>query len=78
MAGNGEEKLIRSELLSYIQCHLNRTVKNKMIEGAGCAFSEDAIIDSKIYLKESLVIKSSKLSLKEGVIARIKWKGSNP
>ena len=35
------EKLIRNEILCYIQCHLNRTVKSKIMECAGRGFSDD-------------------------------------
>ncbi len=42
-----EERLIRSELLCYIQCHLNRKVKDKIIEGAGRAFSDDVILTAR-------------------------------
>ncbi len=42
-----EETLIRSELLCYVQCHLNRIVKNKIVEGACRAFSEEDIVAAK-------------------------------
>ncbi len=42
-----EEKLIRSELLCYIQCHLNKTVKDKIIEGADRAFSDGVILTAR-------------------------------
>ncbi len=46
MAERGET-LIRSELLCYVQCHLNRIVKNKIVEGACRAFSEEDIVAAK-------------------------------
>jgi hypothetical protein len=41
------EKLIRSEILCYIQCHLNRTVKSKILECAGRGFSDDDILTAR-------------------------------
>ncbi len=39
--------LIRNELLCYVQCHLNRSAKAKIFEGAGRAFSDDNIVGAK-------------------------------
>ncbi len=77
MAESGEiheERLIRSELLCYIQCHLNRTVNNKIIEGADRAFSDDVILTTRDVLDREYG-KDRKTKLKNRRNGQAKMKG---
>ena len=42
-----DDRLIHSEVLCYVQCHLKRSAKANIIEGACRAFSEDIILSAK-------------------------------
>ncbi len=59
-----EEILIRSELLCYVQCHLNKIVKTKLVEGAGRAFSEEDIVAAKDLLDRQFSDKLKNVKLK--------------
>ncbi len=59
-----EETLIRSELLCYVQCGLNRIVKTKIVEGAGRAFSEEDILAAKNLLDKQFGDKLKNVKLK--------------
>ncbi len=77
MAESGEiheERLIRSELLCYIQCHCNRTVKDKIIEGVGRAFSDDVILTTRDVLDREYR-KDLKTKLKNRRNGQAKMKG---
>ncbi len=77
MAESGEiheERLIRSELLCYIQCHLNRTVKDKIIEGVGRAFSDAVILTARDALDREYR-KDLKTKLKNRRNGQAKMKG---
>ncbi len=49
-----------------MQCHLNRFVKNKIVEGAGTAFSEEDIVAAKDLLDSQVGDKLKNVSLKNG------------
>ncbi len=47
-----------------MQCHLNRIVKTKIVEGAGRAFSEEDIVDAKDLLDRQFGDKLKNVKLK--------------
>lgn len=51
MAGSDDEILVRNELLCYVQCHVNRAPKDKIVEAAGRAFCDEDVMKARDVLE---------------------------